>query len=215
MRYYGIPQVAHARPPFTAPIARGPRIRSGVYGHPHSLRSSSLPLLGARGFPSCQDARGPKSVNDNVKSLAKSIYPSVQILWFIHGVARFLFVFFFLFLSLFFSNRFIGNKFVLNCISKCVVYSNIFGLIQMNWNRIISLGLFYEVLLTLFHLERLGSLLNADQSRARGVLALRQIPRIVRSLLVDEASVAVLVAGLPRGVQPCHEVVRAALLPRG
>lgn len=76
MRYYGIPQVAHVRPPFTVPIARGPRIRSGVYGHPHSLRSSSLPLLGARGFPSCQDARGPKSVNDNVKLLAQQfIHP--------------------------------------------------------------------------------------------------------------------------------------------
>lgn len=69
--------------------------------------------------------------------------------------------------------------------------------------------------LTLLHLERLGSLLDADQARAGGIFALRQIPRIVRRLLVDEASVAVLVAGFSRSVQPCHEIVRAALFPRG
>ena len=40
MRYRGIPQVADVDRCATVPITRRPRIRSGVHGHPHSLRSS-------------------------------------------------------------------------------------------------------------------------------------------------------------------------------
>lgn len=114
MRYYGIPQVAHVRPPFTVPIARGPRIRSGVYGHPHSLRSSSLPLLGARGFPRAKTHEDQSRLTI-MSNCLPTIYPPVNNSDSsdIGGVATFLFVSSFLF---FFSNRFVGNN---------KVYSNI------------------------------------------------------------------------------------------
>lgn len=114
MRYYGIPQVAHVRPPFTVPIARGPRIRSGVYGHPHSLRSSSLPLLGARGFPRAKTHEDQSRLTI-MSNCLPTIYPPVNSdSSDIGGVATFLFVSSFLF---FFSNRFVRNN---------KVYSNIY-----------------------------------------------------------------------------------------
>lgn len=70
--------------------------------------------------------------------------------------------------------------------------------------------------LTLCHLECPGSLGDANQSIASGVRALREIPRVVRWICVNKASVALLVACftiVTIAVQTRDHVIRAALPP--
>lgn len=70
--------------------------------------------------------------------------------------------------------------------------------------------------LTQCHLERSGGLGDADQSVAGGVRALREIPRVVRWICVNKASVALLVACftiVTIAVQTRDHVICAALPP--
>lgn len=70
--------------------------------------------------------------------------------------------------------------------------------------------------LTLRHFECSSSLGDADQSIASGVRALRKIPRVVRWICVNKASVALLVACftiVTIAVQTRDHVICAALPP--
>jgi len=70
--------------------------------------------------------------------------------------------------------------------------------------------------LTLYHLERSGGLGDADQSVAGGIRALREVPRVVRWICVNKASVALLVACftiVTIAVQTRDHVICAALPP--
>lgn len=67
--------------------------------------------------------------------------------------------------------------------------------------------------LTLRHLERPGSLVDADQSVAGGVRALREVPRVVRWICVNKTSVALLVVCFTIAVQTRDHVICAALPP--
>lgn len=67
--------------------------------------------------------------------------------------------------------------------------------------------------LTLRHLERPGGLVDADQSVAGSIRALREIPRVVRRICVNKASVALLVVCFTIAVQTCDHVICAALPP--
>lgn len=72
--------------------------------------------------------------------------------------------------------------------------------------------------LTLCHFERSGGLGDADQSVAGGIRALREVPRVVRWICVNKASVALLVACftiVTIAVQTRDHVICAALPPMG
>lgn len=75
MRYHGIPQVVDVDRRASVPITRGPRIRSGVHRHRHSLRSSCPGAIGTRGFPRAKTHDHQLTITSMCQQFARRIAP--------------------------------------------------------------------------------------------------------------------------------------------